>query len=909
MRFTIQTALLWASLFAQCNAGALDSVPRGQATLATYVTASNATLSDIDAARAIVKDAVAKMTKLNKARLDKPIRNNFSLKPGTKGPKNVRRAVAVPALLSVTDDMARAAALLAEVDIDTTLNATESTGKSHEKRAGTFWMETLGQRHKGTVPWGGDSSYRVFRNVVTDYGADPTGARDSTAQIQKAIDDGKRCGANCNGSTTKNAIVYFPPGRYLVSKSISVYFGTQIIGDANNWPTIVGASSFIGLGVLSTDVYVDGGGTGPDGGPVQWYINTARFYSQIRNIRIDIRATPPGAYVAALHYQVAQATTLENVEIIADSATNQQAIFAENGSGGVMSDITFTGGNFGIYGGSQQFSAARLTFNGCNTAVQLIWDWSWIWKSITINNAQVGFRLYNDGNSQIPGSVTIVDSVFTNIRESAIEMAAPADVRDSGFTGLVLDNVNLGAKIKDHFSTNQILAAGYYKYYVMGSTYKDNKRSWTKAAMSYTRESTLLGSKVSGLDVAPYFERKKNQYTDKSAADFVHLKDEGARGDGSTDDTAAVQNALNKYADGSKVIYVDAGTYIIKDTVTIPKDAKIVGETWSQFAANGARFADATKPVAMFKVGKDGDVGTVEMQDLMLTSKGPTPGVILMEWNVAARTAGSAALWDVHVRLGGATGTQLTPADCPPITSGTNPAKCQVASMLLHVTKKASGYFDNMWLWVADHMIDDPLLNDPYNNMDQLSVYSARGALIESQKATWLYGTSSEHNVYYQYNFFGSRNIFTTMIQTESPYFQPTPKPPAPFASAVGVFAGDPSYACNGNDADGCDQSWAVMMKDCQNVHIGAAGTYSWFSSYTQQCIDPHTCQKSLWLIGRNYNNNRAQNIIGIGSKNILVSDDGKTAISSDSNLAVTSHPAWAHISLYEPPSSGAAPS
>jgi hypothetical protein len=312
------------------------------------VTASNATLSDIDAARAIVKDAVAKMTKLNKARLDKPIRNNFSLKPGTKGPKNVRRAVAVPALLSVTDDMARAAALLAEVDIDTTLNATESTGKSHEKRAGTFWMETLGQRHKGTVPWGGDSSYRVFRNVVTDYGADPTGARDSTAQIQKAIDDGKRCGANCNGSTTKNAIVYFPPGRYLVSKSISVYFGTQIIGDANNWPTIVGASSFIGLGVLSTDVYVDGGGTGPDGGPVQWYINTARFYSQIRNIRIDIRATPPGAYVAALHYQVAQATTLENVEIIADSATNQQAIFAENGSGGVMSDITFTGGNFGI---------------------------------------------------------------------------------------------------------------------------------------------------------------------------------------------------------------------------------------------------------------------------------------------------------------------------------------------------------------------------------------------------------------------------------------------------------------------------------------------------------------------------------------------------------------------------------
>jgi hypothetical protein len=441
----------------------------------------------------------------------------------------------------------------------------------------------------------------------------------------------------------------------------------------------------------------------------------------------------------------------------------------------------------------------------------------------------------------------------------------------------------------------------------MGATYKDNKRTWTNGARDFTREATLLGSSVSGLQVAPYFERKRNQYADKSASDFVHLKDEGAKGDGSTDDTTAVQRAFQKYADGSKIIFVDAGTYILKDTVTVPKDAKIVGETWSQFAANGAKFSDASKPIAMFKVGNDGDVGTVEMQDLILTSKGPTPGAVLMEWNVQARSTGSAALWDVHVRLGGATGTGLTPAECPPNRSGTNPAKCQVASMLLHVTKKASGYFDNMWLWVADHMIDDPLLSDAHNNMEQLSVYSARGALIESQKATWLYGTASEHSVYYQYNFNGAQNIFTTMLQTESPYYQPTPKPPAPFQSVVGTFAGDPDYTCKGGDTDGCDESWAVIMKNCQNVHIGAAGTYSWFSTYTQDCIDKHTCQKSLWLLDSNYNNNRLQHVIAIGAKNIFATPGG-TVISSDANLAVTNHPSWAHISLFEVPSIGAAP-
>ncbi|KAI0457369.1 pectate lyase superfamily protein-domain-containing protein [Xylaria acuta] len=842
------------------------------------------------------------MTKLNKARLAKPQRNSFGLKPGTKTSK---RDDTSPKLLEITDEIARAAALVAELDADSVSNATLSSPTPVAKRAGTFWME--GIAHKGTVPWGNDASYKVFRHVVNDYGADPTGVKDSTQAIQRAIDDGKRCGAACNGSTTKNAIVYFPPGRYLVSSSISIYFGTQIVGDANNWPTIVAAPSFVGLGVLSTDVYVDGGGNDSDGNALEWYINTARFYSQIRNVKLDITATNAGAYIAALHYQVAQATTLESVEIIADSATTQQGIYAENGSGGVMSDITFTGGNFGIYGGSQQFSAARLTFNGCNTAVQLIWDWGWVWKSISVNNAQVGFRLYNDGDSTSFGAVTIVDSTFSNIRDSAIEMGAPVDKRDAGFTGLILDNVNLGAKVQDHWSSSEILPAGYYKNHVLGATYEADKRTWTTGPVDYTRERTLLGSSVAGLQVAPYFERKRNQYTDKSAADFVHLKDEGAKGDGSTDDTAAVQNAFNKYGDGSKVIYVDAGTYILTDTVTIPKDAKIVGETWSQFAANGNKFSDASKPTVMLKVGNDGDVGTVEMQDLILTSKGPTPGVVLMEWNVQASSPGAAALWDVHARLGGATGTELTPAECPAIKSGTNPASCQVASMLLHVTKNASGYFDNMWLWVSDHMVDDPDLTDTRNALVQNSVYSARGMLIESQKATWLYGTASEHSVFYQYNFNGARNVYTTFLQTESPYYQPTPKPPAPFENAVGVFPGDPDYSCNGSDVDGCDESWAVIMRGCQNIHVGAAGTYSWFSTYSQDCVDEHNCQKSLWMLDQNYDGNRLENIVAIGAKNIIVSPSG-AAVSSDANLAVTSHPQWAHISLYEVPSIGNAP-
>lgn len=60
---------------------------------------------------------------------------------------------------------------------------------------------------------------------------------------------------------------------------------------------------------------------------------------------------------------------------------------------------------------------------------------------------------------------------------------------------------------------------------------------------------------------------------------------------------------------------------------------------------------------------------------------------------------------DCHARIGGATGTALTPKECPPSKSGIVEG-CNAASLMMHITPKASGYFENMWLWVADHMIE-----------------------------------------------------------------------------------------------------------------------------------------------------------------------------------------------------------
>jgi len=119
-----------------------------------------------------------------------------------------------------------------------------------------------------------------------------------------------------------------------------------------------------------------------------------------------------------------------------------------------------------------------------------------------------------------------------------------------------------------------------------------------------------------------------------------------------------------------------------------------------------------SKPRVLIKVGDAGQTGDVEMQDLLFTTRGPTAGAVLVEWNIRAASSGSAALWDCHARVGGATGTQLTPAECPPVTSGIDPG-CSAASLMMHITPSASGYFENMWLWVADHMIEYVALSFP----------------------------------------------------------------------------------------------------------------------------------------------------------------------------------------------------
>lgn len=83
-------------------------------------------------------------------------------------------------------------------------------------------------------------------------------------------------GNGAGGTTGQPALVYFPPGQYLVSGTIQLYVDTQIIGDASDIPTIKAASTFSHTYVMS--------GLDPGEG------STTEFQIGIRNIEIDTTA-------------------------------------------------------------------------------------------------------------------------------------------------------------------------------------------------------------------------------------------------------------------------------------------------------------------------------------------------------------------------------------------------------------------------------------------------------------------------------------------------------------------------------------------------------------------------------------------------------------------------------------------
>ncbi|KAF5873393.1 putative glycoside hydrolase family 55 protein [Botrytis fragariae] len=722
----------------------------------------------------------------------------------------------------------------------------------------SYWLASI--QRQGIAPFG-DASYQIFRNVK-DFGAVGDGVTDDTAAINSAISSGNRCGKGCDSTTVTPALVYFPPGTYAISAPIKQQYFTQLVGDAVTLPTIKGLANFAGMALLDADPY------DPE---FNWFTNQNNFYRQIRNFVIDLTAMPASTG-SGIHWQVAQATSLQNIvfnmRTDGGEGNNQQGIFMDNGSGGFMADLTFNGGKYGAFLGSQQFTSRNLTFNNCQTAIYLNWAWLWTFKDIKINNCGVGLDMSAGGaSSRAAGSATLMDSTIVN---TPIGISTVYDVTETGTNGtLVIDNVdfssNVPVAVYDATSKSTVLAGNAkIASWAQGKVYTGvNAGAASQGSQdAVTKPAVLLDS------TGKLFGRTKPQYETLPASSFLSVKSNGAKGDGTTDDTAAIQAIFDK-ATTDQIVYFDHGAYVVTDTIKVPKNIKITGEIWPMIMAKG--FNDQANPKAVFQVGQVGDTGSVEISDIVFQTMGPAAGAILIEWNVKETSQGSAGMWDVHTRIGGSAGTQLQSNTCaknPNATHSSNP-DCIGAFMLLHVTEKASIYLENNWFWVADHELD-------LTDHTQIDVYSGRGILIASEEGpTWMYGTASEHNVLYNYQLANASNIFMGAIQTETPYYQSNPDSTTPFTT--NSVYGDPSFT-GGSLAD---KAWGVRIVNSEDVFITGAGLYSFFDNYSQDCLQTSNCQSNMLSI-EGSGNIHITGLSTVGVENMITVDGQSGAVFKD---------------------------
>lgn len=177
--------------------------------------------------------------------------------------------------------------------------------------------------------------------------------------------------------------------------------------------------------------------------------------------------------------------------------------------------------------------------------------------------------------------------------------------------------------------------------------------------------------------------------------------------------------------------------------------------------ARGGNFQDESNPRAVVQVGKPNETGYAEISDMIFETGEALPGAILIQFNLKPSYQGAIGMWDSVVRVGGAASTGEVVTNCD---------VCKAAFMMMHVTSSGSGYFENLWLWTADHAIDQP---------GRQSIATGRGLLVESTHPTWLVALGVEHNTLYAYNVVNAKNVFFGLIQVESPYWQPVPPAPS----------------------------------------------------------------------------------------------------------------------------------
>lgn len=443
--------------------------------------------------------------------------------------------------------------------------------------------------------------YPSGANVVdvtkSPYNADKTGATDVTLKLRDAIEFAK----------VNDRIVYFPNGTYLVSDTVVYKTSTKKDGTEENDQVRYQGQSRAGT-ILRLKNNAPGFGAGANK-PVLSTIkdgwSNIGFMTMVENLTVHTGTGNPGAI--GLRYNASNLGAVRNVTIQSGDGSGQYGLELVTHGPALVSHVRVEGFDTGIYAPSDASN--------------------WVLEHIElVDQRRVGIV-----NTKAP----------TSIRNLTSRNSVPViDNRDEGQITLVDAVLNGGSSANSAILNNVVSGKQAYLF----------ARNVTTTG--YARAITDRGTNVPGANVTEFVSHGVKQLGTAPGVsldlpvldtpevpwdpidDWARVDDFGAAGNGTTDDTAAIQRAMDS---GKTTIYFQAGkSYKVSNTIQVRGRVRRISFLWARIVPVAASFT-IDKP--LFKIG-GGDFDTVKLEKIQVyyDSTGVSDGAWLAFEQATART-------------------------------------------------------------------------------------------------------------------------------------------------------------------------------------------------------------------------------------------------------------------------------
>jgi hypothetical protein len=388
-----------------------------------------------------------------------------------------------------------------------------------------------------------------------NFNIQPDGKMDVSDALQAAINQVK---------TEKSfGILFIPEGKYRISKTIYIPGSIRLIGYGVNRPEIILGKNTPGYQVMDSlsrypgkyMIYFTGGIVTEGSEPRDAGAGT--FYSALSNIDFRIEDGNPTAIAIRSHF--AQHGFISHAVF---NIGKGKAGISEVGN--EMEDLVFLGGDYGIISGqtspSWPIAVIDTYFEGQRKAAIQCFMTGYVLVHMQAKNVPVAVEIRENSIDRL----YMENCLFDNIKEAGVIISKEEDPQTQ-VSLLNIDCRNVPIVVKFRQSgrkTETTLKTFKVKEFTYGLVMDD---------MAANSEFKTI-SNIEPLEQFP-LKLEKDIPALPSMDKWVNIKELGAKGNGTTDDTKVFQDAIDKY----NVIYVPQGWYHFTQTVKMRPGTKLIG--------------------------------------------------------------------------------------------------------------------------------------------------------------------------------------------------------------------------------------------------------------------------------------------------------------------------------------------